>query len=98
MRSLNRSEFANARWGIFVVSLKDGRVLVAKDARKLFNPASIQKTLTSVVALDKLGEDFRWKTSVYAKDEIENGILNGDLILYGQGAPDFDSIGVAKSR
>ena len=87
---IEQSEFANARWGVFVASLKDGRVVVGRDARKLFNPASIEKTLTSIVALDKLGADFRWRTSVYAAREIENGIVDGDLTLYGRGAPDFD--------
>lgn len=91
---IEKSEFANARWGVFVVSLKDGRVIVAKDAQKLFNPASVQKILTSVVALDKLGADFRWQTRVFAQNQIENGVLNGDLILYGQGAPDLSDEGI----
>lgn len=91
---IRNSEFANARWGVFVVSLKDGRVLVAKEAQKLFNPASAQKILTSIVALDKLGADFRWETRIFAKSEIENGILKGDLILYGQGAPDLSDEGI----
>jgi D-alanyl-D-alanine carboxypeptidase/D-alanyl-D-alanine-endopeptidase (penicillin-binding protein 4) len=88
---IERSEFANARWGVFVVSLKDGRISVARDARKLFNPASIEKTLTSIVALDKLGADFRWQTKVFSNKQIEEGILDGDLVIYGQGAPDFDA-------
>jgi D-alanyl-D-alanine carboxypeptidase/D-alanyl-D-alanine-endopeptidase (penicillin-binding protein 4) len=91
---IENSEFANARWGIFVVSLRDGRVLVAKEAQKLFNPASTQKILTSIVALDKLGADFRWETRIFSKSRIENGILNGDLILYGQGAPDLSDEGI----
>jgi len=92
---IEKSEFANARWGVFVVSLKDGRVLVAKDARKLFNPASIQKILTTIIALDKLGADFRWKTWVFSQNQIEpDGSLNGDLTLYGEGAPDFDEAGI----
>lgn len=91
---IEQSEFKNARWGYIAISLKDGRVACERDGRKLFNPASVQKILTSVVALDKLGADFRWKTLVYAKGEIENGVLNGDLILYGNGAPDFDAKGV----
>ncbi len=91
---IEKSEFSNARWGVFVVSLKDGRVLAARDARKLFTPASVQKILTSAVALDKLGADFRWKTSVYAPKEIANGTLDGDLILYGQGAPDLANEGI----
>ena len=88
---IEQSEFANARWGVFVVSLKDGRIVVAREARKLFNPASIEKTLTSIVALDKLGTDFRWQTKVFSNKQIENGILDGDLTVYGEGAPDFDS-------
>ncbi len=90
---IEKSQFSNARWGVFVVSLKDGRVLVGRDAQKLFNPASVQKILTAIVALEKLGAEFRWKTSVFAKETIEDGKLNGDLILYGQGAPDFSTDG-----
>ncbi len=91
---IEKSEFANARWGIFAVSLKDGRVIVARDAQKLFNPASAQKILTAIVALEKLGADFRWQTRVLAEKQIEDGNLNGDLILFGQGAPDFSTQGV----
>lgn len=90
---IEKSEFSNARWGVFVVSLKDGRVLVGRDAQKLFTPASVQKILTAIVALDKLGADFRWKTSVFAQKQIEGGVLDGDLILYGTGAPDFSTGG-----
>ena len=92
--TIEKSEFADARWGVFVVSLKDGRVLAARDAQKLFTPASVQKIITSVVALDRLGADFRWQTRVFAKEKIENGTLRGDLILYGQGAPDLSDEGI----
>lgn len=87
---VEKSDFVNARWGVMAVSLKDGRIVCGRDERKLFNPASIQKTLTSIVALDKFGAAYRWKTSVYAAKEIEDGTINGDLTLYGRGAPDFD--------
>ena len=88
---IEKSEFRNSRWGVFVTSLKDGRVLVARDAQKTFTPASTMKVVTTAVALDKLGADFRWRTSVMAEKEIDsNGNINGDLILYGRGAPDFD--------
>ena len=94
---IEQSEFKNARWGVFVISLKDGRVLVARDGRKLFIPASVLKTLPSIVALDKIGADFRWKTAVYANNQIaDDGTLNSDLTLYGQGAPDFADDGLEK--
>lgn len=89
---IETSEFANARWGVIAISLKDGRVACERDGRKLFTPASVQKVLTSIVALDKLGADFRWKTAVFAENQIgQDGVLDGNLILYGQGAPDFDA-------
>lgn len=91
-RTIEQSEYANARWGVFVLSLKDGRIACARDGRQLFNPASIQKVLTSIVALDKLGADFRFKTSVFAPVQIDaDGTLNGDLTVYGTGAPDFNA-------
>lgn len=44
-----------------------------------------------MVALDKLGADYRWKTSVLAANSIDvDGTLSGDLVLRGEGAPDFD--------
>lgn len=95
-QTIDQSEFANARWGIIAISLKDGRVPCSREGQKLFNPASIHKLLTSIVALDKLGADFRWKTSVYATKQIEGDTLNGDVILYGTGAPDFDESGLDK--
>lgn len=91
-QAIEKSQFANARWGVIAVSLKDGRVLCERDGRKLFNPASIQKTLTAIVGLDKLGADYRWKTSVYGQNKIDaSGTLNGDLVIYGGGAPDFNT-------
>src|SRR4051812_4723889 len=93
---IDKSEFANARWGVFAISLKDGRVVCGRDARKLFNPASIEKVLTSIVALDKLGADFRWKTKLLSEKPVSEGTIDGNLILYGTGAPDFDDQAMQK--
>ena len=95
-QTIERSEFANARWGVIAINLKDGRVACEREARKLFNPASIQKLLTSIVALDKLGADFHFQTKVLLNKAIENGILDGDLTVYGQGAPDFNEESLEK--
>ena len=74
------------------MSLKDSRVLYARDADKLFTPASNMKVYTTAVALDLLGADYRWRTSVYAnKPPDAGGIIDGDLTLYGRGAPDLMS-------
>jgi D-alanyl-D-alanine carboxypeptidase/D-alanyl-D-alanine-endopeptidase (penicillin-binding protein 4) len=91
-REIDGSEFSRARWGVFVMSLRDGRVLYARDADRTFAPASNMKVYTTAVALDSLGADYRWRTSVYAEAEPgKNGTVEGDLTLYGRGAPDLSS-------
>lgn len=81
-----------ARWGVFVMSQKDGRVLYSHDADKSFTPASNMKVYTTAVALDSLGGDYRWRTSVYARKQPDsNGVIDGELVLYGRGSPDLIS-------
>src|ERR1051325_8156627 len=63
-RVLDESDVGQARFGVFVMSLKDGQVLYSRDANKLFTPASNMKVYTTAVALDLLGADYRWRTSV----------------------------------
>ncbi len=88
--AIDESKFAAARWGVCVVSLRDGRTLYARDAERLFLPASNMKLYTTAAALDLLGADYRWRTSVYASASPEaQGLLSGDLTLYGRGAPDL---------
>ncbi len=88
---LEQSDAKHARWGVFVLS-KDGRVIYSHDGDKLFTPASNMKIYTTAVALDLLGADYRWRTSVYGEKQPDaGGVINGDLILYGRGAPDLDS-------
>jgi D-alanyl-D-alanine carboxypeptidase/D-alanyl-D-alanine-endopeptidase (penicillin-binding protein 4) len=88
--AIDASEFAAARWGIKVVAMSSGMTLYQRDADKLFTPASNMKIYTTGVALDLLGADYRWRTSVYAKAQPgASGTIQGDLILYGRGAPDL---------
>ena len=90
--AIDGSEFANARWGACVISMSDGTALYQRNGQKLFTPASNMKIYTTGVALDLLGADYRWRTSVYVNAPPEpNGRIQGDLILYGRGAPDFVS-------
>src|SRR5438270_8401559 len=91
-RALDQSDARTARWGVFAMSLNDGRVLYSRDADKLFTPASNMKIYTTAVALDLLGGDYRWRTSVYVdKQPDANGVIEGNVTLYGRGAPDLDS-------
>jgi D-alanyl-D-alanine carboxypeptidase/D-alanyl-D-alanine-endopeptidase (penicillin-binding protein 4) len=89
---IDESGFASARWGISVISLSDGATLYSRNGDRLFTPASNMKIYTTAVALDLLGADYRWRTSVYAEKQPDaGGTVQGDLILYGRGAPDLVS-------
>ncbi len=73
-------------WGVSVTDL-DGHVLYSRNGDRLFVPASNTKILATVTATALLGPDFTVKTSVYGTGPITNGVLQGDLILYGRGDP-----------
>lgn len=89
---IDESGLASARWGISVISMSDGTTIYQRDADELFTPASNMKIYTTGVALDLLGADYRWRTSAYASARPDaNGRIQGELILYGRGAPDLVS-------
>lgn len=80
-------EVRSARWGILIVDPERGDTLYARDAGKLLVPASNQKIVTSAVALDALGPDFRFRTPVLASGELRDSTLFGDLLIVGRGDP-----------
>jgi D-alanyl-D-alanine carboxypeptidase/D-alanyl-D-alanine-endopeptidase (penicillin-binding protein 4) len=61
--------------------------LLSHNAEAALNPASVMKLVTSFAALDLLGPGYVWTTNVWADGAIENGVLNGDLVIKGQGDP-----------
>lgn len=82
--------FAAAAWGIKVVSLDTGRTMFEHNAGKLLKPASNAKLYSGALALDRLGPDFRIRTSLYATARPNKaGTLSGPLIVYGRGDPCF---------
>jgi len=89
---LNESRFAQAQWGVQVVSLDSGKILFQHNADKLMKPASNTKLYTTALALDRLGPEYRVKTSFYAAAKTgSDGVIHGDLIVYGRGDPSFSA-------
>jgi D-alanyl-D-alanine carboxypeptidase/D-alanyl-D-alanine-endopeptidase (penicillin-binding protein 4) len=64
-----------------------GEVVLSWNDAEPRNPASVEKMLTTLVALDMLGPAYTWKTDVYALGETTDGVLEGDLLLKGYGDP-----------
>ncbi len=80
---INRPLFSRARWGILVQPLATTQTLYNRDAQKYFTPASNVKLLTTAAALQQLGGNFRFRTSIY-----DNG--NGVLRVVGRGDPSLN--------
>ncbi len=87
-RRLGDSVTAHAFWGVAVTDL-DGRVLYARNADRLFVPASNAKLIVSSVAAALLPAALTVTTSVYATGPVVGDTVAGDLVLYGRGDPTF---------
>src|SRR2546430_4196175 len=82
---LDQPPFSRANWGVYVVD--DGKVLFARNADRFYVPESNTKLVVSAAATVLLPADYRVTTSVYANGRVDNGVLYGDLVLYGRGDP-----------
>jgi D-alanyl-D-alanine carboxypeptidase/D-alanyl-D-alanine-endopeptidase (penicillin-binding protein 4) len=51
------------------------------------NPASVMKLVTTYAALDVLGPDFLWKTTLTMDGSIHDGRLDGNMVVRGGGDP-----------
>ncbi|HZS07612.1 MAG TPA: D-alanyl-D-alanine carboxypeptidase [Blastocatellia bacterium] len=77
--------------GVYIEALNTHEPIAAWNERELFNPASVVKLATTLVALEKLGADYRFRTEFRATGEIDarTGALNGDLIMLSGSDPSF---------
>jgi len=80
---------ARSQLGISVVDISNGRVVFARNADRLFRPASTEKLFTEGAALTLLGPDFRFRTIVRADGPVRDGVVDGDLELVGSGDPNL---------
>src|SRR5579859_307206 len=85
-RLLDQPPFDRATWNIFAQDER-GRVLFNRNGDHFSVPASNTKLIVAATATVLLPATYRVRTSLYANGTIANGILQGDLILYGRGDP-----------
>ena len=76
--------------GLMVYDLSADSILYNYGGRQTLRPASTMKLLTSVTALDVLGSSYDYRTYLYYKGTIADGVLTGDVWLVGGMDPLFD--------
>lgn len=89
LRSLfDAPELSHAQWGVNFYSLRQAETLYSLNAAQFLVPASTQKILTTAIAAERLGWDYRFTTRVLTTGTLGNdGTLSGDLIVVGSGDP-----------
>ena len=64
-----------------------GATRLSHRATAPMNPASVMKLVTTAAALDLLGPTYQWRTPVYLEGPVRDGVLQGNLVIQGQGDP-----------
>ncbi len=83
---LDEPPFNRATWNVFVQDDR-GRVLFNRSGDRFSVPASNTKLVVSAAGAVLLPVDYRVRTSVFANGTVSDGVLVGDLVLYGRGDP-----------
>lgn len=85
---LNNKELFNANYGIYIKNLDSNEVLYQYNSEKNFIPASTNKLVLTYSALNLLGPNYKFSTSLYL-DGIKksNGDFEGNVIIRGLGDP-----------
>lgn len=69
--------------GLYVYDLTTNRPLYQLGHQQRLRPASTQKLLTGIIALDLLGSDYRFTTSLYLTGTPADSVLRGNIIVKG---------------
>ena len=87
---INKYNFKKDSFSIVVKNLTaPEKKAIIYNGSKNFNPASLTKIITSFIALDKLGPNYKWKSDFYYTGQLKNDTLQGDLIFVGSGDASF---------
>ena len=86
---LAASDAQRGSWGFQVVELESGKLLYERDADHLFIPASNMKMFTTAAALEKLGPDYIFHTTVESDAAPDAQGRVWDLYLVGRGDPNL---------
>ena len=82
-----RASTRGGTWGVLVASVTRGDTLFSINADVLLKPASTMKMMTTGLALERLGPEHTFETTVLRDRPISNGTIDGNLYLRGGGDP-----------
>lgn len=78
-------------FSLVVKETGNGKSIYRYDTDRQVSPASVLKTVATSTALEILGEEYRFPTSLEYDGTIKNGVLKGNLYIKGSGDPSLGS-------
>jgi len=81
--------------GVLIETLDGKRVLASLNAAATFNPASLLKLATSLVALKKLGANYRFQTRVFLEGDVDGKKGAQSRLYVSSSDPTFGDAGAS---
>ena len=90
---LSDSSMAQATVSLYIIDADNGKVISEHDADKSLAEASVMKLITTACAIERLGQDYTFKTILEYSGTIKKGskTLDGDIVIKGGGDPALGS-------
>jgi D-alanyl-D-alanine carboxypeptidase/D-alanyl-D-alanine-endopeptidase (penicillin-binding protein 4) len=88
---ITSKKYNSSGFSVVIKELETDSIVVKVNEKNIFNPASVSKLVTGAVAMDLLGTNHTFKTSVYLDQTMnrDSGIVKGNLYIRGGGDPGF---------
>lgn len=90
-RSINSMWRDGATISCVMYDIKNGTTHYAFQPNLQVTPASVLKLVTTATALEVLGTDYQFKTTLSYSGAMKNGVLDGNLYIIGSGDPSLGS-------
>ncbi|MEO8056751.1 MAG: D-alanyl-D-alanine carboxypeptidase/D-alanyl-D-alanine-endopeptidase [Burkholderiales bacterium] len=85
--ALERAKLPRESFVAMVQEVGSTRTRLAWQAEQAVNPASLMKLLTTFAAFEMLGPAWSWNTPVWLQGPVNDGVLEGNLVIKGSGDP-----------
>ena len=81
--------YRQSDWGYAILDQGSGKIVLAQNQQKMFDPGSTMKLYSVSTGLRLYGPRYRFRTPVYRQGSVAAGTLNGNLFLVASGDLSF---------